>query len=409
MNHGGSPRSTSSSAFAALVTLLLLAALALGAAAADAAGPTLCTGTLSSVSLHHNVQVPGGATCELEGSSITGNVFVEPGATLLTEASAITGNLQSSYGALSLDRTSVSGAVKAVGGGPVALRSSTFGQNVLISHEPGGTSPNVICASVFAGSLTVRGNYAQSAIGDPSACGAAAGNSVAGNLSLLYNTAAGAPAVLLSNNVVAGNLRCRQNRDPVFALAASNEVHGKRIGECTAIAQGSEAECTATSAPPCSVSTQSTDGSSSVSVSTEDPTAGTERILVILGPPPIGCTTAGTGAVATFSVTNPGPGEKTVVYDSYEAAAEAAEAAHPVETLYGEGPSFGYACYESPTSFTTFSGAPATLGPNGYYGQLPSCYTEAIPCVQSAYYYQGDGSDYRTVIVTPQSDPRLSH
>jgi len=132
--------------------------------------------------------------------------------------------------------------------------------------------------------------------------------------------------------------------------------------------------------------------------------------LITFGPPPIGCTTAGTGAVATFYVINRGSGEKAIAYDSLGAAADAAVAAHPIE-FFGE-ESFGYVCYESPTQFTTYSGAPAAPGPNGFYGQLPPCESEDLPCVQFAAFYYGDtpsGDEYTTEILTSQADPRLSH
>jgi hypothetical protein len=395
----------------------MLATLALGSGAAHAAGPTVCSGTMNSVSLHSNVRVPSGKTCVLVESSVVGNVVVDPGGTLITQGSNITGNVQSNYGAVSLGPdqtagpTSVSGNVQTVGGGPVTLLSTKVGGNTSISHEPSGSSPNTICASTIGGNLMVRGNYTQSVIGDPSACGSGAGNDITGNFWVLYNTASGSPAAVVSSNTVGGNLRCRHNRGPVFSLAGSNVVSGKSVGECAASAGGTETACTPTApAGGCSGSGRSADGSAALTVTTANPSSGTEHIFITFGPPPIGCTTAHTGAVATFYVTNPGPGEKTVVYDSLGAAADAAQAAHPIEST--EGSSFGYACYESPAPFTTFSGAPAATGPDGYYGQLPSCQAGKPPCVQAAAFIYGERpteNDYRTVITTTQADPRLSH
>ena len=173
-------------------------------------------------------------------------------------------------------------------------------------------------------------------------------------------------------------------------------------------ANGTDTECS-TPATPCSANAQSADGSTALSVTTSGPTSGTEHIVITFGPPPLGCTTPHTGDVATFQVTNPGPGEKTVDLESLGAAADAAQAAHPIK---GEG-ALGYVCYESPTRFTTASGAPAKKGPNGeFYGQLPSCEASDAtpPCVQSSFFGSGEGQDvYFTEIIAPQSDPRLSH
>lgn len=175
---------------------------------------------------------------------------------------------------------------------------------------------------------------------------------------------------------------------------------------------GTDSECSAP-VTPCSANAQSTDGTAALSVRTTGPSSGTENILITFGPPPLGCTTPHTGDVATFEVTNAGPGEKTLDFESLGAAADAAQAAHPIE---GEG-GFGYVCYESPTPFTTASGAPAKKGPNGFYGQLPFC-EETIPCVASSYFeragFFGSGGEgledvYFTEIIAPQSDPRLSH
>ncbi len=416
MHQGGSDRRASDFRSRALVALVTLAALGFGTATAEAASPTPCSGTVSSANLHYDVVVPSGQTCVLVESTVTGNVVVSAGATLVVRGSSITGSVRSNYGAVSLEPdehgspTTISGSLQAVGGGPVTLLSAKVDGSASISHEPAGSSPNTVCSSTIGGNMTVRGNYTQSIVGDPSACGADAGNQITGNLRLVSNTADGSPAVLVSDNTVGGNLQCRNNRGPAFSLAGTNEVSGKSRGECAASAGGSQTECSPEPEGSCTGSGQSLDESGRMTVTTSAPASGNEHILITFGPPPIGCTTAGTGAVATFYVTNPGPGYKAINYESLGAAAEAAVAAHPIE-FFGE-ESFGYVCYESPTTFTTYSGAPATPGPNGFYGQLPSCQTQELPCVEFAGFYYGDTpseDDYYTEILTPQADPRLSH
>jgi hypothetical protein len=194
------------------------------------------------------------------------------------------------------------------------------------------------------------------------------------------------------------------------SLAGTNEVSGKSGGECAVPAGTTQTKCSPETEGSCTGSGQSLDESGRMTVSTADPSSGNEHISITFSSSPIGCTTAGTGAIATFYVTNPGPGYKAITYDSLGAAADAAFADHPIE-FFGE-ESFGYVCYESPTTFTTYSGAPATPGPNGFYGQLPSCQVEELPCVEYAAFFYGDTpseDDYSTEILTPQADPRLSH
>ncbi len=416
MRQGGSDRRASDFRNRVLAALVLLGAFAFTGATANAAGPTACTGTENSASLHSDVVVPNGQTCVLVESVVVGNVVVNAGGTLVLQGSAITGSVRSDYGAVSLepdehgDRTTVSGSLKAVGGGPVTLLSAKVDGNASISHEPAGGSPNTVCSSTIGGNLTVQGNYTQSIVGDPSVCGADAGDQITGNVLLLSNTAMGTPAVLVSDNTVGGNLRCKKNRGPAFSLAGTNDVSGKSFGECAASSGGTRTECSPEAEGSCSGFGRSLDESGQMTVTTGTPSSGNEHILISFGGPSIGCTSAGTGTVATFYVTDPGPGYKEVSFESLGGAAETAEAEHPIEWV-GEA-SFGYACYESPTSFTTYSGAPATPGPNGFYGQLPSCQVEDPPCVAFAGFYYGDTPSedtYYTQIATPQADPRLSH
>jgi len=135
-----------------VVALSMLAAFAFSSVTADAAGPLACSGTVSSASLH-NVVVASGQTCVLDESAVTGNVVVSAGGTLVVQGSAITGSVRSNYGAVSLELgehgspTTISGSLQAVGGGPVTLRSAKVDGNVLISHEPAGSSPNTVCSS----------------------------------------------------------------------------------------------------------------------------------------------------------------------------------------------------------------------------------------------------------------------
>jgi hypothetical protein len=159
----------------------------------------------------------------------------------------------------------------------------------------------------------------------------------------------------------------------------------------------------------CFESTKSADGTAEGSIYTQSPASGQESITIAFGTAPLPCTTPGTGDTMAFTVTNAGSA-KSIRYEVFGAAAEAAEAAHPN----------GHVCYESPNPFKTASGAAATRGSNGlYYGVLPTCEgggdegpATNPPCLEFSYYNSGEGEgtpvfvDYLEV---PLSDPRVSN
>jgi hypothetical protein len=174
----------------------------------------------------------------------------------------------------------------------------------------------------------------------------------------------------------------------------------------TYVYKGAATTCTAEEGS-CYASATSADGTTEGNIYTQTPPSGQETVTIGFGTAPLACTTSGTGDTMAFTVNNSG-GTKSIQYEVFGAAAEAAQAAHPG----------GHVCYESPSVFTTASGKPATHGSNGmYYGVLPTCEgggdegpATNPPCLEFAYYYNGEtGPVFVDNIDAPASDPRVSN
>jgi hypothetical protein len=165
----------------------------------------------------------------------------------------------------------------------------------------------------------------------------------------------------------------------------------------------------------CEASATSADGTAAVEISTPPPASGTEQVVISFGTQPLPCSTPGTGDTLAFTVTGAG-GQKTIGYDLFGAAAQAAEAANPS----------GYLCFGSPTVFTTASGAPATLASDGlYYGPLPACDGTGVgssglgapappvpPCLVGGPQYTPSTTspaEYAQTFITTAADPRAGN
>jgi hypothetical protein len=178
-------------------------------------------------------------------------------------------------------------------------------------------------------------------------------------------------------------------------------VDGASVTTCTA---GSESCITPT--------VTSADGSAGAFISTPGPSTGTETIDISFQTQELDCSTPDIGGdPVVFSATNAG-GVKDVQYDVYGTAANNADTAY-----IGAQELDGWVCYESPASFTTDTGAPATLGSDGlYYGILPDCTGDDgpdpsnVPCFNGAAYYTVDGTAaFTDFIVVSQNDPKASN
>jgi hypothetical protein len=186
-----------------------------------------CTGTLSGT-INANVQVPKGATCTLAaGTQIKGNVTVL--GALVAGGVTIQRNLKGNHAA-----------------GGLWLTGSTVQGYLQFHHTtgtPAGHTTNAICTSTIGGSLRwhYNGPHASLALGDPSSCGPAAGNSIHGNLNIHHND-----PVLVSNNIIGGNFVAHDNTPPISGLAQSNIVGGKAEGEAKPLSRNQNAgNCTA--------------------------------------------------------------------------------------------------------------------------------------------------------------------
>ncbi|MGO9957425.1 MAG: hypothetical protein ACLP50_15895 [Solirubrobacteraceae bacterium] len=237
-----------------------------------------------------------------------------------------------------------------------------------------------------------------------------------------------------TNDVVLGiehlGERCLFSLQPCVATVAvpgsslapgPNEIVGAYSGDrveapssgTVVVYQGVETECG--SDGNCDVSATSPDGSAAVGISTPPPPGGTEQVAISFSTQPLPCSTPGTGDTLAFTVTG-ASGQKTIDYDLFGAAAQAAEAANPS----------GYLCFGSPTVFTTASGFPATLASDGlYYGPLPFCDGTGVgssglgapappvpPCLMGGPQYTPSGTspaEYAQTFITTAADPRAGN
>jgi hypothetical protein len=140
-------------------------------------------------------------------------------------------------------------------------------------------------------------------------------------------------------------------------------VQGPSSGS-VAVFQGTETTCGSGSGT-CTASATSSDSSTSTTITSSAPSSGTEQVLISFASQTPPCAKSGIGDTLVFSVTDAG-GTKSIQFNLSGSAADQAHAADP--------DSYGNLCYESPASFKTSTGQPATQGPDGlYYGKLPVC------------------------------------
>lgn len=116
----------------------------------------------------------------------------------------------------------------------------------------------------------------------------------------------------------------------------------------------------------CTTSTTSADGSSSATITSTAPGAGTETVQAFFNTEVPPCPVVGAGDTLVYSVTNPGGDTKTVTLVLNGAAADREHQLDPH--------SFGNVCFGAPAPFETNTGGQATQGSDGlFYGNLPLC------------------------------------
>jgi len=129
----------------------LAGALVLGAVAAiggPASATTTCSTVITGQQIVGSIDVPNGATCDLELDSVNGSVVVEPGGTLIFNGTTVSGNITG---------TSVSGFRTApTGNNPRG--DNVVGGSVTFTNTqgiiPNGIS-DTICRTQIGGSLTI--------------------------------------------------------------------------------------------------------------------------------------------------------------------------------------------------------------------------------------------------------------
>lgn len=140
--------------------------------------------------------------------------------------------------------------------------------------------------------------------------------------------------------------------------------------------------------------------------------AGGQTVLVSFSTGALSCSTPNTGDVGVFLVSDPTVPE-TVHMITFGAAGAAAQAAHPINA-HGMG---GHVCLALPTPFTTASGHPATLQPDGFYeGVLAQCVFDTHgnltnpPCYKRGRYTDRIRPEYHTTVQLvsgSQGDPHM--
>jgi hypothetical protein len=153
--------------------------------------------------------------------------------------------------------------------------------------------------------------------------------------------------------------------DNTIVAAYSGGLFTKPSSGSADVFVGTQNTCQAGSGQ-CTTSATSSDGSTSTTISSTAPSAGTETVQAFFDAEVLPCAKVGAGDTLVYSVTNPGGQTKTVTLVLTGAAADQEHQLDPDD--------FGNVCFGSPTPFETDTGGQAVQGPDGlFYGNLPLC------------------------------------
>jgi hypothetical protein len=153
--------------------------------------------------------------------------------------------------------------------------------------------------------------------------------------------------------------------DNTIVADYSGGLFTKPSSGSTDVFVGTQNTCPAGSGQ-CTTTTSSSDGSTTATIDSTAPAAGTETVQAFFDSETPPCAKVGFGDTLVYSVTNPGGDSKTVTLTLIGAAADQEHQLDPH--------SFGNVCFGAPSPFVTNSGAQATQGSDGlYYGNLPLC------------------------------------
>ena len=162
---------------------------------------------------------------------------------------------------------------------------------------------------------------------------------------------------------------------------------------------------------PCTDSDTSPDGSAALSVRA-GASSGPDTLLLSFSTIPLSCSTPNTGDIGVFDVTDPTVSDDVIMH-TYGVFGFNAQTAHPIVDGLG-----GHVCFDSPTEFTTASGAPATQQPDGSFeGVLAPCVgglnASNAPCIEGGSFSStgdGTGTYEINVVVVPspyETDPKM--
>jgi cytoskeletal protein CcmA (bactofilin family) len=95
-----------------------------------------CRGTIGATTVH-NLRVPQGGSCTLNGTTVKGTVKVERGATLIANGVRVIGNVQAENAARVVvrDGSRIGGSVQIVQGGAARVAQSTVNADILYDEN----------------------------------------------------------------------------------------------------------------------------------------------------------------------------------------------------------------------------------------------------------------------------------
>lgn len=190
-------------------------ALALGMPAPAAAAPArICDDATAPIgfgeTVRGNLVVPAGAACNFAAATVRGDVTVEPGGTLGLRA-----------------LSDVRGSISATSASRVSIVDSVVRGNVSVSGSSPDASGFLVGRSEVRGSVNASGVVGRQIVLDDT--------TVRGGVILRNNTETGGRGVVVSANVIGGNLDCSGNAPEVVNSDRSNTVGGAKLGQCAGL------------------------------------------------------------------------------------------------------------------------------------------------------------------------------
>jgi hypothetical protein len=156
--------------------------------------------------------------------------------------------------------------------------------------------------------------------------------------------------------------------DNTIVAAYSGGIFTKPSSGSTDVFVGTQNTCPSGSGQ-CTTTATSSDGSTSGTITTTPPGAGTETVQAFFTSETPPCAVVGFGDTLVYSVTNPGGTTKKV---TLTLSGSAADQEHQIDPN-----SLGNVCFGATAPFETASGGQATQGADGlFYGDLPLCVDE---------------------------------